>query len=89
MEYEFDRATDAGGELSLSEMTVKAIDVLDNNDKGFFLRVECGRIDHGHHAGNACRALTDAIEFSHAAKAAMESVDMETWWLAEGGHRHH
>ena len=89
MEYEFDRPTDAGGEPRLSEMTVKAIDVLDNNDKGFFLHVEAGRIDHGHHAGNAYRALTDAIEFSNAVKAAMESVDMdETLILVTADHSH-
>ena len=39
------------GEPSLSEMTAKALDVLDNNEKGFFLTVEAGRIDHAHHAG--------------------------------------
>ena len=34
-------------------MTAKALDVLTRSPKGFFLMVEGGRIDHGHHAGNA------------------------------------
>lgn len=89
MEYAFDRPLDAGGEPSLSEMTLKAIDVLDNNRKGFFLHVEAGRIDHGHHAGNAYRALTDTIEFSNAVKAAMENVDMDdTLILVTADHSH-
>jgi alkaline phosphatase len=34
---------------TLSEMTTKAIDILSENEKGYFLFVEGGRIDHGHH----------------------------------------
>ncbi len=75
MEYEHDRPTDMGGEPSLTDMTGKAIDLLSKNKKGFFLHVESGRIDHAHHAGNAFRALTDAIEFSNAIKLAMEKTD--------------
>ena len=37
-------------------MTAKAIDILDNNPEGYFLMVESGRIDHGHHAGSAYTA---------------------------------
>lgn len=89
MEYEVDRETDTGGEPSLTEMASKAIDVLDNNDKGYFLHVESGRIDHGHHAGNAYRALNDAIEFSNTIKAVMEKVDMsETLILVTADHSH-
>lgn len=32
---------------TLQEMTEKAIDILSENEKGFFLFVEGGRIDHG------------------------------------------
>lgn len=89
MEYEHDRATDEGGEPSLSEMTGKALDVLAKNKKGYFLHVESGRIDHGHHAGNAYRALTDAIEFSNAVKTAMEKTDPEeTLILVTADHSH-
>ncbi|MBP8901946.1 MAG: alkaline phosphatase, partial [Thiobacillaceae bacterium] len=35
MEYETDRASDTAGEPSVAEMTEKAIDILDNNKKGY------------------------------------------------------
>lgn len=89
MQYEQDRANDIAGEPALSEMTEKAIDVLSNNPKGYFLMVESGRIDHGHHAGSAYSALTDAIEFAHAVKVAMENTNPEdTLILVTADHGH-
>lgn len=89
MQYEADRENDLAGEPSLSEMTSKAIDVLDNNDKGFMLVVESGRIDHGHHAGSAFNALTDTIEFSKAVQAALDKTNPEeTLILVTADHSH-
>ncbi|MFK7831263.1 MAG: alkaline phosphatase [Congregibacter sp.] len=89
MQYEADRANDVLGEPSIADMTTKAIDILDNNEKGFFLMVESGRIDHSHHAGNASGALTDTIAFSDAVRAATESVDMsETLIIVTADHGH-
>lgn len=89
MEYEADRANDIAGEPSLSEMTAKSIDILSNNDKGYFLTVESGRIDHGHHAGNAYRALEDAVEFAEAVQAAVDKVDLsETLIIVTADHSH-
>ncbi len=76
MQYEADRGNDIAGEPSIADMTRKAIGVLDNNPDGYFLMVESGRIDHGHHAGSAYNALTDTIAFSDAIKAAVNSSDM-------------
>lgn len=70
MAYEADRSETE--QPSLSQMTNKALDILSQNNKGFVLVVESGRIDHAHHAGNAYRALTDTIEYSNAVKAASE-----------------
>jgi len=89
MQYEADRANDISGEPSLTEMTTKAIKILDNNRKGYFLMVESGRIDHGHHAGSAYTALTDTIEFAKAIKETIKSVDMENTLIivtADHGH---
>ncbi|MEN8159281.1 MAG: alkaline phosphatase [Myxococcota bacterium] len=70
MAYEVDRAGDAGGEPSLSEMTKAALAILARHPKGFLLMVEAGRIDHAHHANNAYRALTETIELARAVEAA-------------------
>ena len=89
MQYEADRANDVAGEPSLSQMTEKAINVLNNNDKGFFLSVEAGRIDHAHHAGNAYNALNDTIEFAKAVKAAMDNTNPEeTLIVVTADHSH-
>lgn len=89
MRYEADRATDVAGEPSLAEMTTKALDVLKKNKKGFYLMIEAGRIDHGHHAGNAYRALTDTIALSDAVKAALAGTDpRETLIIVTADHSH-
>ncbi len=93
MEYEHDRLSDTGGEPSLSELTVKAIDLLGSatkrQHKGYFLMVEAGRIDHAHHAGNAWRALTDAEELDHAIGQALKRVDLrDTLVLVTADHSH-
>ena len=89
MQYEADRENDVAGEPSLSEMTSKAIDILDNNEKGFFLTVESGRIDHAHHAGNAYNALNDTIEFAKAVQIAIDSTNPEdTLIIVTADHSH-
>ncbi|MEZ5344821.1 MAG: alkaline phosphatase [Pyrinomonadaceae bacterium] len=89
LQYEHDRAKDKAGEPSLSEMTSKAIDILSKNKKGFFLMVEGGKIDHGHHGGNAYRALTEAIELSNAVRTAKDKIDLdETLIIVTADHSH-
>ena len=89
MEYEADRAKDKAGEPSLSEMTTFAIKRLMENDKGFVLMVEGGRIDHAHHAGNAARALEDAVAFDDAIKAALDLTKREdTLVVVTADHSH-
>jgi alkaline phosphatase len=92
MEYEYDRPSDTGGEPSLSEMTVKSIELLEGATRrsgGYFLMVESGRIDHAHHAGNAFRALTDAEELDRAVGAAISRVDLrDTLILVTADHSH-
>jgi alkaline phosphatase len=89
MQFEHDRPKDRAGEPSLSDMTSKAIDILSQNKKGFFLMVEAGRIDHGHHVGNAYRALTDTIELSNAVRTALKKVDLDdTLIIVTADHSH-
>ena len=67
----YDLERDAAREPSLAEMTVKAMDVLAQNRKGYFLMVEGGRIDHALHDSNAHKALQDVVAFDAALKAAI------------------
>ncbi|WP_199609823.1 alkaline phosphatase [Flocculibacter collagenilyticus] len=89
MQYEADRTNDIAGEPSLTMMTEKAIEILDNNNKGFFLMVESGRIDHGHHAGSAYNALTDTIELAKAVEKAYSMTNPEeTLIIVTADHGH-
>ena len=89
MNYATDRKNDGAGEPSLSEMTAKAITVLQNNKNGFFLVVEGGRIDQAHHAGNAFRALTETVEFSDAVRTAMQMTsERDTLIIITADHSH-
>ena len=87
MEYSADR--DTNKEPSLVEMTAKAIEILRRNEKGYFLMVEGGRIDHAHHGGNAYRALTETIEFDDAIRYAVEHTDAsDTLIIVTADHSH-
>ena len=90
LKFEVDRVKDSAGEPSLAEMTAFAIKRLSfDSKKDFFLLVEAGRIDHGHHAGNAYRALTDTVAFSDAIKVAQSLVDEnETLMIVTADHSH-
>jgi alkaline phosphatase len=93
MEFEADRTTDLGGEPSLTEMTVKSIQLLEQASRlggqGYFLMVEGGRIDHAHHEGNAYRALVDTQEFDQAIGTAAQMVDLrETLIIVSADHSH-
>jgi alkaline phosphatase len=89
MLYEADRSNDIAGEPSLTEMTAASLAILDNNPNGYFLLVESGRIDHGHHANSAFNALSDTIEFSRAIQAAVDNSNPdETLIIVTADHGH-
>lgn len=89
MQFEADRTATGGKEPSLADMTRKAIAMLSKNRKGYVLMVEAGRIDHGHHGGNARRALQDTVALNQALKAAMESVNLaDTLIVVTSDHSH-
>lgn len=87
---EFVRAKDdANQEPSIAEMTSKAIDRLAADEKGYFLMVEGGRIDHGHHAGRAELALDEGVAFDEAIAETLSKVDLsETLIIVTADHSH-
>ncbi|MEM7399669.1 MAG: alkaline phosphatase [Pseudomonadota bacterium] len=85
MKYEHDRT----GEPSIAEMTAAAIKYLSNNEEGFFLLVEGGRVDHANHQGNAFRAMMDGIAFDDAVAVAMDMTDpADTLIIVTADHSH-
>ncbi|XP_048773394.2 alkaline phosphatase-like isoform X1 [Ostrea edulis] len=89
MQYEHMRDKGPKGEPSLSEMTRKAIQILQKNKKGFFLLVEGARIDHAHHDNIAKRALTETIAMDKAVKVAAEMTKEEdTLIIVTADHSH-
>lgn len=74
---------------SLTDMTRVAIELLSKDEEGFFLLVESGRIDHGHHGTTARLAIDEMIEFDKAIRAATEMVDLEeTLIIVSADHSH-
>jgi alkaline phosphatase len=89
MRFDVNRKSKIVKEPSLSEMTEKALQVLSNNPKGFFLMVEAGRIDHAHHVGNAFNALSDTIELSQAVQVALRKTSTkDTLIIVTADHGH-
>jgi alkaline phosphatase len=87
MEYEADRAD--ADEPSLADMTARAIEFLSQNENGFYLMVEAGRVDHANHAGNAARTLRDGVAFAEAvARADAMTDDRDTLLIVTADHEH-
>ncbi|XP_074819512.1 intestinal-type alkaline phosphatase-like [Natator depressus] len=88
-DMKYDLLRDSTLDPSLTEMTDVAIQILSRNPRGFYLFVEGGRIDHGHHDGIAQRALTEAVEFDRAIQRAGElTKETETLSVVTADHSH-
>ncbi|XP_053169044.1 intestinal-type alkaline phosphatase 1-like isoform X2 [Hemicordylus capensis] len=87
MAYELNR--NSSTDPSIVEMTEKAIRILRRNPNGFFLFVEGGRIDHGHHSGTAKQALTETVMMDRAIERAGELTNAsETLTVVTADHSH-
>lgn len=73
--YELERINQSEPEPSLAEMTEKAIEILSQDPKGFFLMVEGGRIDHAGHARSYADINADTLAFDEAVKVALDFAD--------------
>ena len=85
MSYELDRAD---GEWALADYVDKGIELLDN-DNGFFMMVEGGKIDWACHANDATSTITDTIALDNAVERAVEFYNEhpdETLILVTGDH---
>lgn len=88
MQFILERRPDTA-EPMLSQMATAAIDRLARDPDGFFLMVESGNIDLGHHYGRADYALSEAQEFSRTIAAVLAKVDLsETLIVVTADHSH-
>lgn len=85
MEYDLD--TDENS-LKLTDLVSTGINVLDN-DTGFFMMVESGKVDWAGHANDAMSNLQDVIEFDNAIAEAVKFYNEhpeETLIIVTGDH---
>lgn len=66
------KGLDNGDNPTLSELTVEAIDILNQDEKGFFLMVEGAHIDKCSHSQDADGAMTAVLEFDRAVSKAID-----------------
>lgn len=67
----FEKDGDYGKLPHLSEMVKKALLLLDN-EKGFFIMIEGGLIDHSGHLNELEKNIGETVEFSNAVKAVLD-----------------
>ena len=75
MLYEIDRirhAAEGEESMSLADMVKAGITVLDNEEEGFFLMTEGGKIDWSCHANDAKTSIMDTIALSDAVQVAID-----------------
>lgn len=85
MNYEIDRAD---SEWGLSDYVAKGIEVL-NNEEGFFMMCEGGKIDWACHANDAGSSVNDTLAFADAVQVAIDFAAEhpdETLILVTGDH---
>lgn len=88
LSYMVDREPDST-QPTLTAMTADALARLEADGRGYYLMVEGGRIDHGHHAGQAGYALEEAVEFARAVQHAIDNTDpRDTLILVTADHSH-
>jgi len=72
MNYINDRDDLGSNEPSMEAMTKKAIDVLSEDEDGFFLMAEGARIDHAAHAADVPGVVAETLDFDASVKVAMD-----------------
>ncbi|MFP4372078.1 MAG: alkaline phosphatase [Halanaerobium sp.] len=75
MNYINDRDDVDSNEPSMEAMTKKALEVLSEDEDGFFLMAEGARIDHASHAADIPGVVAETLDFDASVKAAMDFAE--------------
>ena len=78
MNYVNDRDDVGSNEPSMEAMTKKALEVLSEDEDGFFLMAEGARIDHASHAADVPGVVAETLDFDASVKYAVD-------WAKENG----
>ena len=65
---------------ALSDISLAALNVLDNDPDGFYLMIEGGAIDWACHANHGPRLVEEAVDLEKAIKAVCEWVEKNSSW---------
>ncbi len=65
---------------TLQEMTNASLNVLDNDEDGFFLMVEGGAVDWASHANQSGRVIEEEIDFNKAVEAVVGWINKNSSW---------
>ncbi|MBD3223718.1 MAG: alkaline phosphatase [Caldithrix sp.] len=65
---------------TLGEMTETALNVLDNNERGFVIMVEGGAVDWAGHANSSGRLIEEEMDFNRAVEVGVNWVEENSSW---------
>lgn len=64
----------------LTTIALGAINILDDNEKGFFLMIEGGAVDWASHGNNTGRMIEEMIDFNKAVQAVVNKIEESSSW---------
>ncbi|XP_064543223.1 membrane-bound alkaline phosphatase [Drosophila montana] len=86
---DFHKLADSAQKPTLEEMTKKAIEVVSQNDEGYFLFIEGGLVDYGNHYNIPQMGLDEVHELSKAVETALGMTNPEeTLIVVTSDHAH-
>lgn len=65
---------------TLAQMTLGALNVLDNDPDGFFLMIEGGAVDWASHANEGGRMIEEMMDYNRAVEAVVDWVKTNSSW---------
>ncbi len=65
---------------SLSEMTKAALNVLDDDNDGFFIMIEAGAVDWASHDNDSARVIEEMADFDNAVETVIKWIESKSSW---------
>ena len=65
---------------TLAEMTLATLNIVSQNENGFYCMIEGGNIDHANHSNDAAKSAREHVGLANAIDAAIEWVEKYSSW---------